>query len=1057
MTSLPNRASNSLEGANTGVESRLSHNSDPTILEDKDRFPCVVNSITTSRSVNHIISEDFGIQRFVKTVNKPLGSRIKLVFINREPKDLPKVTPEMTSTHSSNNSDNDDEWHRMSDQYKTSEEEEQTEDEENINNTINDGKVPADSQPTNSKSGTRRKSKLSHHLRTEHHDTFEPDEMPILEEWETKKRAERFRDRLRNKSRSENINSKERAENINNLNEDSSKGQALQSSFSKSKGANQGIPANLSMSQKGKKGLSGMGAIPNTERIPNIGRNMSVVCGDDDAPNSLKTAHKLKTLNLISADLKSQKTIDTPDKKEMFEIIHRKNYEKKYQVSANYKKEEEEIVINRLNSQSALNSLDQQFTAMSVSLPTSPPPHTVTFNINDVEATLEKSLSESAKPGFHLEDIICELDDRDYYSRIEISGNPMDSIQDMTQICGKLSKAIVLRKKYMKASKQEFNKVTNHFIVDRNKSDNGSSSETNLYNTAMATLRRSASRGLLDIEEYEEPFNPFLDIKSAYDHVKVDESEFITHTNGIYHSSKTNNITKLIPSYQEYTKDLGFINRLLGDGPLKTFTFKRLEYLNSKFRMHIQLNETKELGQCKDVPHRDFYNCRKVDTHIHASSAMTQKHLLRFMKYSIKTRGKDEVLPGKTLNDVFSEMGLSAYDLSVDALDMHADRNLFHRFDRFNQKYNPLGASQLREIYIKTDNHMGGQFFADLTKEVLLDLEDSKYQHTEPRISIYGRDKSEWSKLADWFVSKNVWSKNARWMIQIPRLYDIYRKKENGLKNFSEMLGNIFGPLFEATINPKKFPNLAKLLETLSGFDSVDDESKAELIGKYDDLPLADKWTHSRNPPYIYYNYYLYANIASLNILRKSRGLNLFDYRPHCGETGSPIHCSSSFLVAKNISHGLVLRKAPVIQYLYYLCQVGIAMSPLSNNHLFLKYNRSPLLDYFSRGLFISLSTDDPLQFHYTREALMEEYSVAAQVFKLSPGDMCELARNSVIMSGFPDSEKKFWIGKNYQAEGEAGNDINRTNVPDIRMRYRYETLCEELAVVFSNADKSEE
>ena len=31
----------------------------------------------------------------------------------------------------------------------------------------------------------------------------------------------------------------------------------------------------------------------------------------------------------------------------------------------------------------------------------------------------------------------------------------------------------------------------------------------------------------------------------------------------------------------------------------------------------------------------------------------------------------------------------------------------------------------------------------------------------------------------------------------------------------------------------------------------------------------------------------------------------------------------------------------------------------------------------------------------------MEEYSIAAQVWKLSAVDMCELARNSVIMSGF--------------------------------------------------------
>ena len=32
-----------------------------------------------------------------------------------------------------------------------------------------------------------------------------------------------------------------------------------------------------------------------------------------------------------------------------------------------------------------------------------------------------------------------------------------------------------------------------------------------------------------------------------------------------------------------------------------------------------------------------------------------------------------------------------------------------------------------------------------------------------------------------------------------------------------------------------------------------------------------------------------------------------------------------------------------------------------------------------SIGLLISLSTDDPLQFHYTKEPLMEEYSVGAQ------------------------------------------------------------------------------
>ena len=84
--------------------------------------------------------------------------------------------------------------------------------------------------------------------------------------------------------------------------------------------------------------------------------------------------------------------------------------------------------------------------------------------------------------------------------------------------------------------------------------------------------------------------------------------------------------------------------------------------------------------------------------------------------------------------------------------------------------------------------------------------------------------------------------------------------------------------------------------------------------------------------------------------------------------------------------------------------QMGIAMSPLSNNSLFLAYNRSPLPDYLARGLNVSISTDDPLQFHFTKEPLMEEYSIAAQVWKLSSCDMCELARNSVLQGGYQDA-----------------------------------------------------
>jgi len=47
---------------------------------------------------------------------------------------------------------------------------------------------------------------------------------------------------------------------------------------------------------------------------------------------------------------------------------------------------------------------------------------------------------------------------------------------------------------------------------------------------------------------------------------------------------------------------------------------------------------------------------------------------------------------------------------------MMKDRNTFHRFDKFNSKYNPVGESRLREIFIETDNAIGGRYFADILK-----------------------------------------------------------------------------------------------------------------------------------------------------------------------------------------------------------------------------------------------------------------------------------------------------------------------------------------------------
>jgi AMP deaminase len=354
-------------------------------------------------------------------------------------------------------------------------------------------------------------------------------------------------------------------------------------------------------------------------------------------------------------------------------------------------------------------------------------------------------------------------------------------------------------------------------------------------------------------------------------------------------------------------------------------------------------------------------------------------------------------------------------------------------------------------VFLKTDNHLNGKYFAQIIKKVASDFEESKYQSAELRLSIYGKSRDEWDKLARWGLEHEMYSDNIRWLIQVPRLYHIF-KTNNAIESFQNIIDNIFRPIFEATNNPSQHPELHKFLQYVVGFDSVDDESKSENILLDPAMPLPQHWTSNENPPYAYYMFYMYSNITVLNNFRRERGLNTFALRPHCGEAGSVQHLVCGYLLAESISHGIMLREAPVLQYLYYLAQIGIAMSPLSNNKLFLKLSCNPLPEYFARGLAVSLSTDDPLQFHFTKEPLMEEYSVAAQIWKFSSCDTCELARNSVIMSGFSHNVKQHWLGPNYTREGIPGNDITRTNVPNIRVRYRHEALLDELTNIFNQA-----
>ncbi|CAH1126563.1 unnamed protein product [Ceutorhynchus assimilis] len=680
-----------------------------------------------------------------------------------------------------------------------------------------------------------------------------------------------------------------------------------------------------------------------------------------------------------------------------------------------------------------------------------------------------------------------DLEDHELYvphfQRVSISGEDTSGVplEDLERASTLLIQALEIRKRYMNMSHQSFSSTVARFLDPDKEQQQHDEKQTIEDKEYMLLLERTARTSfddvLLQSLRTREDLESILKSNDSFPEHGIhhppttrpweapdtpDTCEIFINKNGVYNVYRDKEAVKAgkandyaYPDVIQFTDDFYNMCNMIADGPLKSFCYRRLSYLSSKFQLHVLLNELRELASQKAVPHRDFYNIRKVDTHIHAASCMNQKHLLRFIKKTLKTNAHEvvTVTNGKqmTLREVFQSMNLTPFDLTVDMLDVHADRNTFHRFDKFNAKYNPIGESRLREVFLKTDNFIKGKYFASIINEVSSDLEESKYQNAELRLSIYGKTKDEWDKLASWAIDSNVYSDNVRWLIQTPRLFDIFRLNKV-LTNFQEVIDNIFLPLFEVTARPSSHPELHKFLQYVIGFDSVDDESKPEKNPLFDkETPKPEDWCDDENPNYAYYMYYMYANLCVLNHFRAEKGLPTFVLRPHCGEAGPVQHLVCGYMLSENISHGLLLRKVPVLQYLYYLAQIGIAMSPLSNNSLFLNYHRNPLPEYLARGLVVSLSTDDPLQFHFTKEPLMEEYSIAAQVWKLSSCDMCELSRNSVLMSGFGHKTKQYWLGPNYTKEGVAGNDIARTNVPDIRVAFRYETLIDELSNIFKN------
>ena len=195
----------------------------------------------------------------------------------------------------------------------------------------------------------------------------------------------------------------------------------------------------------------------------------------------------------------------------------------------------------------------------------------------------------------------------------------------------------------------------------------------------------NSPRALLLFLDESHPFHPPVIKREDAFNIPLPEpvNVRIKSEKGIFHAFVCNDKKQWVPAdcpvidRNQFIDDYTLLSAMITDGPLKSFCYRRLQYLKLKYELHCLLNEVKEWAAIKSTPHRDFYNVRKVDTHIHAASSMNQKHLLRFMKKKMKTSGDMHVYKTKegrvmTLKEVFDELQITAYDLSVDMLGVHA-------------------------------------------------------------------------------------------------------------------------------------------------------------------------------------------------------------------------------------------------------------------------------------------------------------------------------------------------------------------------------------------------
>lgn len=358
----------------------------------------------------------------------------------------------------------------------------------------------------------------------------------------------------------------------------------------------------------------------------------------------------------------------------------------------------------------------------------------------------------------------------------------------------------------------------------------------------------------------------------------------------------------------------------------------------------------------------------------------------------------------------------------------------------------------LYNLFLMSENDIDGRYFAELAQEVLKKRERNPDLCHEFRLILVGKRRDEWDRLAKWLVKYDLYDHECvQWVIEVPSTYS-YLRRSGYIESLQDYFDNIFMPLLEVTRDPSSHPELAKVLPRISGF-YVPHTPQQNAEVKVDHMSPVS-FTKLDSPPHLYMMYYYWANLYSLNAFRKSKRLHTFALRSSTDANAHSLSKATLFALSSVLHNAdLVLRNAAGLTYLAYLTQIGLTVSPLSSNTRAPKhYAESQFVGFFRQGLRVSLSSDNPLQLHMTNEPLNEEYAIASHMWKLSNCDLSEIARNSIVTSGFPHDFKCSRIGHHHTFMGVKGNDPTKTNVPNVRVAFREDCLAEELSHIKRSA-----